>query len=241
MDQFDRWQQQFGGASPGGAGAPGGFTRPVRPPQRRRGKHGFGFLILLCIAVGAVVQLGLTPWVLHIGGRFTPTMTWDGYGELNASNGGRYLLFTHLGGGRLYYRGTGRPCSRNGGGCDDLFGTATLCSRHGLETFALNGQMHGYLHTDGSNTNLQLTKASPTPLPSGWVVALHGRWDGPDLTLESPDNSFTEVFTPGGTVRHETSTADPGTARVSLHYGSYADFQLACSALQAVTGHSASR
>ena len=234
MDQFDLWQKQFGAPDPRG-------QRPARP-QRKRGKHGFGFLVLLCLAVGAVLQLGLTPWVLHIGGRFTPTMTWDGYGQLNASNGGRYLLFTHLGGGRLYYRGSGRPCSRTGGGCDDLFGTATLCSRNGsLETFALRGQVRGFLHTDGAPTNIQLTRAAPTPLPSGWVVAFHGRWDGPELSLDSPDNSFTQVFTPGGTIRHVTSSADAGTAHVALHYGSFQDFQLACSALHAAEGHRASR
>ncbi len=234
MDQWLQWQRQYG--MPADA-----WGRPVRQrPPRRRAKHGFGFLLLLAIAVAAVVQVGLTPWVLHIGGGFTPTMSWDGYGPLQASNGGHYLLFTHLGGGRLYYPSArGRPCSSYG--CDNVFGTATLCSRNGQETFQLEGRIRGFLKTDGAATSIGLTKGTPTPIPSGWLVAFHGRWNGPELSLDSPDNSFTELFTPSGTIRRVTSTADAGTAHVDLHQGRFEDFQLACSTLLAGQGHRASR
>jgi hypothetical protein len=68
-------------------------------------------------------------------------------------------------------------------------------------------------------------------LQSGWVVSLHGIWHGPALELTSPDNSFTEAFTPRGEIRRVTSTADAGTARVVLLYGTHDDFAAACRAL----------
>lgn len=70
-------------------------------------------------------------------------------------------------------------------------------------------------------------------MPDGWVVAFHGEWHGPALVLASPDNSVTEVFTSRGAIRTTTSTADAGTATVTLHYGSAADFARACQALAA--------
>jgi hypothetical protein len=63
-------------------------------------------------------------------------------------------------------------------------------------------------------------------------VALHGNWRGPQLVLSSPDNSFTEVFTKQGGIRSVTSTADAGTARVTLAYGGQDAFTAACAALR---------
>jgi hypothetical protein len=68
-------------------------------------------------------------------------------------------------------------------------------------------------------------------LGAGWVVAFSGRWHGPDLVLTDHDNSFTEAFTPRGAIRTITSTADAGTAAVTLRYGSGAVFDRACRAL----------
>jgi hypothetical protein len=63
------------------------------------------------------------------------------------------------------------------------------------------------------------------------VVAWHGAWHGPALELADPDSSFTEAFTPRGEIRRVTSTADAGTAHVTLQYGSRDDFAAACRAL----------
>jgi hypothetical protein len=54
----------------------------------------------------------------------------------------------------------------------------------------------------------------------------------PELELTCPDNSFTEVFTPRGEIRHVTSTADAGTVHVTLRAASEEDFAAACRALQ---------
>jgi hypothetical protein len=78
---------------------------------------------------------------------------------------------------------------------------------------------------------VNLTGGTPRHLGAGWVVAFSGRWHGPDLVLTDHDNSLTEAFTPRGAIRTVTSTADAGTAAVTLRYGSGAAFDQACRAL----------
>lgn len=216
--------------------APGG-GRPR--PRARRGS--VLPKLVLALALGTFAYVFPTPWAFQIGDRFTPSMTWDGFGTVTADNGGRYVLFTHLRGTAYNPHGRAHLSCSKVGGCDTLFGTATMCSTAGgMESFQLRGDVHAWprLNTDGASTRIDLTGGSPQKLPSGWVVAFHGKWNGPELDLYSPDNSFTEVFTPAGAVRHVTSTADGGSARTSLHFGTQPEFEQACRAL-ATTGRRA--
>ncbi|HVB42523.1 MAG TPA: hypothetical protein VNF47_07415 [Streptosporangiaceae bacterium] len=186
-------------------------------------------LLLLLVLVYLVLQVAVNPWIFRIGGKLTPSMSWQGVGVVTASNGGHYVLYTRFNGGFL--AGTGNPaCSQFG--CDNLKGSARLCTANGSRyTFALAGKVKAWLDTDGSKTSLDLTGGSPKALPDGWVVALHGTWRGESLVLASPDNSFTEAFTPRGVIRTVTSTADAGTAEVTLQPGTLAAFDRACSGL----------
>jgi hypothetical protein len=203
-----------------------------RRRRPRRFRRGVGWLLLLAVVLLFILQIGLSPWVLHIGGTFTPTMSWSGYGTVTGSNGGRYVLYTDFQAGYLLatkeFRGS--ACSRFG--CDNLRGTAKLCTLSGTtETFALTGAVHSWLQTEGARTGLSITGGKPKPLPDRWLVAMRGTWHGPALTLASPDNSFTEVFTPRGAIRTVTSTADAGTATVTLRPGSAGAFSQACRTL----------
>lgn len=174
-----------------------------------------------------VVYVVPTPWALHIGGRFTPLEQWDGLGAVRASNGGRYVLYTELQGGILGGGRDGPSCSFNG--CDTLHGSAKMCTRRGTTiSFGLSGNIDSWWSTDGASTSIDLTGGA---LPDGWVVAFRGAWDGPQLPLKTPDNSFTEVFTRAGAVRRTTSTADAGVARVTLRSGGTEQFTKACAAL----------
>jgi hypothetical protein len=117
----------------------------LREPRtsRRRGRHPWLRLLILLVLVLVVLNFGLTPWVLHIGGRFTPLTEWTGYGPVRGSNGGDYLLYTQLRGG-LFVTGShnrGRlSCSRFSG-CDNLSGTARLCTENGTTyTFRLSSR-----------------------------------------------------------------------------------------------------
>ena len=200
------------------------------PLQPRR--LGWGSLLALTTVVIFIVYAGLTPWALHIGGQSTPGEQWDGFGAVEASNGGRYVLYTHLQAGLL---GSGRNSSYGSSGhgrTDNLHGTAELCTAsRTTHSFKLTGVVDAWWTTDGAPTAISLTGGVPAKLQAGWVVALRGSWDGPSLELSSTDNSFTKAFTPRGEIRRVTSTADAGTAHVTLHYGSHDEFAAACRGL----------
>jgi hypothetical protein len=200
------------------------------PPKKSRGPL---WLRLLLILIVGLLLIGVlpAPWALDIGGHFSPLGEWDGYGPVQASNGGHYLLFTQLRGGLFAghgYSGCGLT------GCDSLYGSARLCTQGGQDyTFRLGGAVHSWLGTNGARTDISLTGGTPTALPDSWVVAFHGTWHGPELPIADTDGSFTEVFTPTGAIRTVTSRKDAGTAHGLLRYGSVASFDSACRALAA--------
>jgi len=199
---------------------------------KERGPLGWRSFIVFFAFILFFMYAGLTPWALHIGGRSTPGELWDGFGEVRASNGGRYVLFAHLQGGLL----AGSGFSRSGGALqhshtDTLHGTAELCTASGAtHTFKLTGYVDGFWSTDEASTGIGLSGGTPARLP--FVVPLHGIWHGPALELTSDDNSFTQAFTPSGEIRRVTSSADAGTARVTLQYGSRDAFDAACRAIR---------
>jgi hypothetical protein len=186
-------------------------------------------IVLILIIVGLCVYILPTPWAYHMGGKFSPLGEWDGYGPVQASNGGRYLLYTHLRGGIVNDRGHAH-CSLTG--CGGLTGTAQLCTQGGQHyTFELTGGVHGWYTTNGSRITIDLTGGAPQRLPSGQVVAFHGTWHGAELPIADTDNSFTEIFTPAGAIRPTTSAKDAGTARGTLRSGSAESFDQACRTL----------
>ena len=192
-------------------------------------------VVLIAFVVLFLAEFLPAPWAFHIGGRFTPLGQWDGYGPVQASNGARYLLFTHLRGGVLAHGG--RPGCAFRGGCNTLRGSAQLCTESGrVYSFGLAGTMHGYLTTDGSPTDLRLSGGSPVPLPHGLVVAFRGTWKGPVLPVASTDGSFTEAFTPAGAIRKSAVAGPAGTASGTLRNGSATAFGQACQALAASAG-----
>ena len=194
-----------------------------------RKRHLLLRIVLILVVVGLGVYILPTPWAFHMGGKFSPLGEWDGYGPVQASNGGRYLLYTHLRGGIVNDRGHA-ACSLTG--CGSLTGTAQLCTQGGQHyTFKLTGGVHGWYTTNGSRTNIDLTGGAPQRLPAGWVVAFHGTWHGAELPVADTDNSFTKVFTPAGAIRTTTSAKDAGTARGTLRAGSASSFAQACRAL----------
>jgi hypothetical protein len=210
---------------------------PAKPAQRRSRRGGPVWLRLLLILAVVALLLDIlpAPWALDIGGQFSPLGEWDGFGPVQASNGGSYLLFTHLHGGIT--NGVDAHCSFRG--CDTLTGTAQLCSASGRRyTFGLTGMVHTWLSTDGALTDLNLAggtrsvspgpTAPPRALPKGWVVAFHGTWQAHVLPLADTDGSFTRVFTPSGAIRAAASPAGTGTARVTLRPGSAASFDTEC-------------
>jgi hypothetical protein len=202
------------------------------PPRgQRRGRLGCLSALALVVLMPVALYIGLSPWALHMGGG-TTVNGWKGFGEVKASNGGRYVLFLFLWSSVLDNMRSGRHSGGISTPSDNVAGTAKLCTKSGATyTFKVGGRIEAWWTTDGARTRLRLDHSEPVHLPGGWDVALHGTWNGPALELASPDNSFTEVFTPRGEIRHVTSTADAGTARVTLRQASEADFAAACRVL----------
>jgi len=202
----------------------------VSPKKAGPAKRGPLWLRLLLIVIVVALLAGVlpAPWALDIGGHFSALGEWDGFGPVQASNGGSYLLFTHLHGGVL--NGDASSCSLHG--CESLSGSAQLCTRSGQRyTFGLTGAVHGWLGTDGAPTTIELTGGTPKALPTGWRVGFHGTWKGPVLPIASTGSSFTKVFTPAGSIRSSTSAAGSGTARGQLRFGTAAGFAHACNTL----------
>jgi hypothetical protein len=202
------------------------------PRTTSAGQHVALRLVLIVFVVLFLLVFVPAPWSFHIGSRFTPFGQWDGYGAVQASNGGRYLLFTHIQGG-IAGRAARPGCTFHGS-CGTLRGSAKLCTESGrVYSFSLSGTMHGWLTTDKSPIDIDLSGGSPVPLQHGQVVAFHGVWHGPVLPVASTDGSFTAAFTPAGTIRKVTASAGAGTATGTLRYGSSAAFDQACHALAA--------
>src|SRR5947209_2514904 len=162
-----------------------------------RGPLGWrSFLVFFALMI-AFMYAGLTPWALRIGGRSTFDELWDAVGEVHASNGGRYMLYAHLQGGLLGGGGFSRRGGALHGPSDNLHGSAELCGASGVtHTFKLTGVVNAWWTTDEAPTGIDLAGGTPVRLP--FFVPLRGRWHGPALELSTPDNSFTQVFTPAG-------------------------------------------
>ena len=178
-------------------------------------------VLLSLLAVYALPDL----WALHIGGRFTPFKTWDGWGVVRASSGGRYVLFTHLRGGVLL-EAEGLSCDPLGG-CESLHGSAKLCTEDGsVYSLSLRGAVDAWWSTDGARTSVEL---EGRPLPKDGEAYFSGRWHGPALSLVSRGNSsFTEAFTRTGAVWPYESPVHSGTATVTIRHGSLAEFKRTC-------------
>jgi hypothetical protein len=224
------------------AAGPGGMDRQYEPVPdlgdmpRRRGLGSWrmrrlgclGELMLLMVLMPVAFILP-NPWALHMGGRFTPLESWQGFGPAQASNGGRYLLYLSLRGGYVAYTfsktfgGRGFPYS--------LSGAAELCTESGRTyAFDVEGSVGGWLSTDGAATSVDLVDG-PRSLGK-YVVDLPGAWHGPALYLASPDHFFTELFTARGAIRPLPTTAHAGTAHFTIRYGTKSDFTAACTLLR---------
>jgi len=201
-------------------------------PAKSRGGLLLLRLLLIVIVVALLAVFLPAPWAVNIGGHFSALGEWDGYGPVRASNGGSYLLFTHLHGGLT--NGDAAACTIHG--CESLTGSAQLCTSSGQRyTFDLNGTVHGWFSTNRTLTDINLTGGTPKALPDGQVVAFHGTWRGPVLPIEDTGGSFTKAFTPAGAIRTTASAADSGTTRGELRYGSAAAFDRACNTLASGT------
>jgi hypothetical protein len=189
---------------------------------------------LILIAVGAAafvwaVTVVLNPWALHIGGRLTPLLYWHGSGTVAAKGGKTYPLYV------LFY--PGRPRGISGAGrregkrvSADLRGTGWLCVAPGsVEKMQLSGTMYGGYTSDAESLLyfrlLEWRRPFSINPPHRGFFDVAGVWQGGNLVMNRP-NEQGIPFVPGMFIDHAT---------VTLHWGSYEEFEAACRSAGKVT------
>lgn len=184
------------------------------------------------VVVLAVYAL-IAPWSFHIGGRWTPNVTWYGVGRLRDSAGAQYGLYLqffpyiHRGHGAAASAGH-RPLLHN-----DLKGKASVCTAGGaVYQFDLSGEISGaWLHTDGAAMTLWLSERPGPKIRRAF--RLYGTWQGGDLPLDDHKTMFMN-FRPDGTLTPAGSYTSPVPekhATVTLAWGSREDFDSLCASV----------
>jgi hypothetical protein len=185
--------------------------------RQRRGSLAKLFWILVLggtLCYGVVVVLD--PWAFHIGGRWTPLLTWSGSGKL-VTKGGTYPLYVSFFPSSSFSKLQLDGLRPTGG----VQGSSWLCTSPGVTQYLkLSGTIYGgWRSTDGSLMNFRLLE--PKILDVGQrqgFFNLYGRWHGPELVMDDRGE-------PGSPFR---SGLKIERASVTLAWGSYPDFKAAC-------------
>lgn len=177
-----------------------------------------------CLALLYVGVVLIAPWSLHIGRRWTPFLTWHGYGQLHTKDGGEYPLYvsfypsSHFGSSGLRLNGL-----RSTGG---LQGSGWICTSRGAAQYLdLSGTIYGgWRSTDNSLMEFRLHEHRIVDTGGYWgFFDLRGRWHGPELVMnERGDHG--EVGAPF------RSGLRVDYASVAFGWGSYSQFKAACAA-----------
>jgi hypothetical protein len=175
---------------------------------------------LAAILAGAVfyaVVVVLDPWAFHIGGRWTPFLTWQGYGKLVTKSGSEYPLYVYFFPASHFSRLHMDGLSPTGG----VQGSAWLCTSRGeTQRLTLSGTIYGgWRSTEGSLLGFRLLE--PKIIDVGQrqgYFDLVGKWQGPELVMDDRGNTVSQ-FRSGLRIEH---------ASVVLNWGSYSDFEAVC-------------
>lgn len=175
-------------------------------------------LILLGAAIAYGVAAITSPWAFHIGGRWTPFLTWTGTGQLVTASG-TYPLYVSLYPASHFSRLRLDGLRPMGG----LQGSGWLCVSRGVtQRLRLGGTIYGgWRSTENSLIGFRLNE--PKYFDMGQrqgYFDLYGRWRGPDLVMDERD-AYGGLFRSGLRIEH---------ASVTLNWGSYSDFKAACAA-----------
>jgi hypothetical protein len=203
------------GAAPENLSTPGGGSGK----QRKFGCLGsVTFAILLVVAL----LLLLNPWSLHMGGRWTPALTWHGVGKLHSSTGATYGLFVELY-PHLEHSRRGTHTSRK-----NMEGTAKICTAQG-EVYAMT--VDGYLSAwiDADRKPLTLYLRSLKDAQPRLRADLHGSWQGQELVLDDKGSmamSFAADGNAKGYLIGTNAPAEDTTGR--LHYATESEFASVC-------------
>ena len=185
-----------------------------------RGRFGaiHGVFVLGVLLSGLLLVAG--PWIFHIGGQWTPLLTWTGSGTL-VSKSGQYPLYVSMN-PSSHFSHLHLDGQRPTGG---LKGMGWLCTSRGqMQQLELTGTIYNaWRTTDGSLVNVRLLEHLVfNNGQSRGFFDLMGHWQGPQLVMDDRKHPG-ERFRSGLSIEH---------ASVSLDPGSYSDFKATCAGVK---------
>lgn len=194
----------------------------MRPRRKLRAIPG----LLLALTLVYAVMVLLNPWAIHIGGEWTPLLTWTGTGKLVTATGTYPLLVTFspsCHGSRLRLDGL-RPAS-------GLSGWGWLCTRQGTTIrLRLSGTIYGtWRSTDDALMQFRLIERIKNfpAIQDGGYFDLFGHWHGSQLVMDDR-SEWSSPFRSGLKIKH---------ASVTLRPGSKSEFNAACAATSNFAQH----
>jgi hypothetical protein len=176
------------------------------------------FAILLALGV----LLLLNPWALHMGGRWTPALTWHGVGKLHSTTGATYGLFMELN-PHLEQSRRGAHGSRK-----NLTGSAKICTPQGeVYAMAVDGYLHAWLDADKKPITFYLRSLKDAQ--PKLRADLYGSWEGQELVLDDK-GSMAMSFAADGNAKGYLIGRNAPTedTKGSLRYATENEFALAC-------------
>ncbi len=171
------------------------------------------------LIASAIIVAMFAPWAFYIGGRPTPSTSWEGYGKLHSSTGADYGLYLNL----SYYHL--KRSSQN------LSGGALLCTPQGKTLqYGIDGRIYGvWLYTEGKQTKLALEKMKSDQINA--TFDLYGEWQNGKLVL-TDRGSMGKPFHADGSLdpkgRYSREPLKNESANVTVSYGSKFDFDELC-------------
>jgi hypothetical protein len=199
-------------------------------PAPRRARHGCFIQLLAVLALGIVLVLGLNavfmPWAFYMGGQFHIIPQWTGWGRMHSKLAGDYILYVQL--------SPARP-SKFARNVPWVSGRAVLCTPRGERyKLRLGGDFEKTSGTDLQSKKAHLYMHNYSALSGSTAPSLEfrGKWNNPDLVLDD-GGSLTRAFDPGGKLANpHMRPYVQEVAPLTLHQGSWSDFQAACSAIK---------
>lgn len=190
-------------------------------PSRKKGCGCLGsvtFAILLVIAL----LLLLNPWSLHMGGRWTPALTWHGVGKLHSTTGATYGLFMEV------YPHMERGRSSGFGTRKNMEGTAKICTPQGeIYAMTVDGYLKAWLDADKKPITFYLrTKKDAQPKLR---ADLYGSWQGLELVLDDKGSMAMSFAVNGNAKGYLIGTNAPTEDTTgTLRYAAESEFASVC-------------
>ena len=190
-------------------------------------KRGCGCLGSLTFAIVLVIglMLLLNPWSLHMGGRWTPALTWHGVGKLHSSTGANYGLLMELSPHLEHSRRSSGYGPRK-----NIEGTAKICTPQGeIYRMTVDGYLRAWL--DADNKPITFYLRSLKDAQPKLRIDLYGSWQGQQLVLDDKGSMAMSFAADGNAKGYLVGTNAPTEDTAgSLQYATESEFASVCGA-----------